>query len=66
MATMPQTAPTEMPTADGLPFRIQSVNIQLTPAAAAARFVTTSALHGQLVSGEGAPRLKPEPAKPEN
>src|SRR5437764_1457789 len=43
IATRPHTAPTEMPTADGFPFRIQSVSIQLTAAAAAARFVTTSA-----------------------
>ena len=36
---IPQTAPTEMPIADGLPFISQSIIIQATAAAAAAKFV---------------------------
>src|SRR6266566_1761717 len=59
MATRPQTAPTEMPTADGFPFRTQSVNIQLTAAAAAARFVTTSAFTAKAFAARALPALKP-------
>src|SRR5438128_647851 len=59
MATRPQTAPTEMPTADGLPFRTQSVSIQLTAAAAAARFVTTSAFTAKAFAARALPALKP-------
>src|SRR5437879_5634158 len=59
MATSPQTAPTEMPTADGFPFRIQSVSIQLTAAAAAARFVTTSAFTANALAARALPALKP-------
>src|SRR5438046_9809756 len=59
MATRPQTAPTEMPTADGLPFRTQSVSIQLTAAAAAARFVTTSAFTARAFAARALPALKP-------
>src|SRR2546430_16921399 len=59
MATRPQTAPTEMPTADGFPFRTQSVNIQLTAAAAAARFVTTSALTARAFAARAFPALEP-------
>src|SRR5205807_8182818 len=59
MATRPQTAPTEMPTADGFPFRTQSVSIQLTAAAAAARFVTTSAFTATAFAARAPPALKP-------
>src|SRR2546430_17132710 len=59
MATRPQTAPTEIPTADGFPFRIQSISIQLTAAAAAARFVTTSAFTARVFSANSLPALKP-------
>src|SRR3989440_5345048 len=59
MATRPQTAPTEMPTADGFPFRTQSVSIQLTAAAAAARFVTTSAFTAKAFAARALPALKP-------
>ena len=59
MATRPQTAPTEMPTADGFPFRTQSVSIQLTAAAAAARFVTTSAFTAREFAARALPALKP-------
>src|SRR5438552_18612436 len=59
MATSPHTAPTEMPTADGFPFRIQSVSIQLTAAAAAARFVTPSAVTARAFAAKALPALKP-------
>src|SRR5947199_2124345 len=59
IATRPHTAPTEMPTADGFPFRIQSVSIQLTAAPAAARFVTTSAFTARAFAAKGLPALKP-------
>src|SRR5256885_10279622 len=59
MATRPQTAPTEMPTAEGFPFRTQSVSIQLTAAAAAARFVTTSAFTAKAFAARALPALKP-------
>src|SRR5439155_26349183 len=59
MATRPHTAPTEMPTADGLPFRTQSVSIQLTAAAAAAKFLTTSAFTAKAFAARAVPALKP-------
>src|SRR5467141_971628 len=59
MATRPQTAPTEMPTADGFPFRTQSVSIQLTAAPAAAKFVTTSAFTARAFAARALPALNP-------
>src|SRR5439155_21014971 len=59
IATRPHTALTEMPTADGFPFRIQSVSIQLTAAASAAMFVTTSAFTARAVAAKALPALKP-------
>src|SRR6266566_167763 len=59
LATKPQTAPTAIPTADGFPFRTQSVSIQLTAAPAAARFVTTSALTASAFAASALPALKP-------
>src|SRR2546426_5635241 len=59
MATRPQTAPTEIPTAEGFPFLTQSVSIQLTAAAAAARFVTTSAFTANAFAARALPALKP-------
>src|SRR6266508_5382665 len=59
IATSPQTAPTAIPTADGFPFRTQSVSIQLTAAPAAARFVTTSALTATASAASALPALKP-------
>src|SRR5437879_13904064 len=61
IATRPHTAPTEMPTADGFPFRTQSVSIQLTAAAAAARFVTTSASPAKAFAGRALPAFQPNP-----
>ena len=58
-AARPQTNPTHIPTAEGLPFRIQSTSIQLTPAAAAARFVTTSALTATPSAARALPALNP-------
>src|SRR5271157_2787564 len=54
-----QTAPTEMPTADGLPFLTQSVTIQLIAPAAAARFVTSRALAAKPSAARALPALKP-------
>src|SRR3989475_10464833 len=59
IATRPQTAPTAIPTADGFPFRTQSVSIQLTPAPDAARFVTTSAFTASASARRPLPALKP-------
>src|SRR2546428_13868147 len=59
MATRPQTAPTEIPTAEGFPFLTQSVSIQLTAAAAAAKFVTTSAFTANAFAARALPALKP-------
>src|SRR5439155_12859092 len=59
IATRPQTAPTAIPTADGFPFRTQSVSIQLTAAPDAARFVTTSALTASASARRALPALKP-------
>src|SRR2546427_10885024 len=59
MATRPQTAPTAIPTADGFPFRTQSVSIQLTAAPAAAKFVTTNALTANAFAASALPALKP-------
>src|SRR5436309_8693910 len=59
IATRPHTAPTLMPTADGFPFRAMSVSIQLTAAAAAARFVTTSAFTAKSFAANALPALNP-------
>src|SRR5271157_1538529 len=58
-AARPQTNPTHIPTAEGLPFRIQSKISQLTPAAAAARFVVTRALTATSLADRELPALKP-------
>src|SRR3989475_9698303 len=59
IATRPQTAPTAIPTADGFPFRTQSVSIQLTAAPAAARVGTTSALTASASARRARPALNP-------
>src|SRR5712691_6455233 len=59
IATRPQTAPTDNPTADGFFFLTQSVSIQLTAAAAAARFVTTKAFTASVFAASALPALKP-------
>src|SRR2546428_683223 len=59
IATRPHTAPTQIPTADGFPFRTQSVSIQLTAAAAAARFVTTRAFTANSFAESALPALTP-------
>src|SRR3989441_10856768 len=59
MATRPQTAPTAIPTADGFFFLTQSVNIQLTAAPAAAKFVTTSAFTARAFAARALPALNP-------
>ena len=59
MATRPTTAPTDMPTAEGLPFIIQSRSIQLTAAAAAAKFVVTRAKTANSFAARALPPLKP-------
>src|SRR3989475_10724374 len=58
IATRPQPAPTAIPTADGFPFRTQSVSIQLTAAPAAARFVTPSPWSARASGRGGLPALK--------
>src|SRR5204862_7584532 len=58
IATRPHTAPTEMPNAGGFPFRTQSVSIQLTAAAAAAKFVTTSAFTARAFAARALPALE--------
>src|SRR5208337_768199 len=55
----PQTAPIDMPTADGLPFLTQSVIIQLIAPAAAARLVTSRALAAMPSAARALPALKP-------
>src|SRR5271157_990688 len=58
-AASPQTNPMHIPTAEGFPFRIQSSIIQLTPPAAAARFVVTRALTAMSFAERELPALNP-------
>src|SRR3989338_7517887 len=59
IATNPQITPMEKPTSDGFPFLIQSMPIQLRPAAAAAKFVTTKALAASPLAARAEPALNP-------
>ena len=59
IAAKPQTAPTAMPIAEGLPLITQSISIQLTAAAAAAKLVTTTADAARLSAANALPPLKP-------
>src|SRR4030042_2296569 len=59
IATNPTTAPIETPTAEGLPLTIQSMIIQLTAAAAAAKFVVTSADTAKSFAASALPALNP-------
>ena len=59
MATNPTTAPIAIPTAEGLPLMSQSISIQLTAAAAAAKFVTTSAETARSFAASALPALNP-------
>ena len=59
IATNPTTAPTAIPVADGFPLIAQSASIQLTAAAAAAKFVVTSAETAKSFAATALPALKP-------
>src|SRR3989338_290378 len=59
IATNPQMTPMEKPTAEGFPFLIQSTPIQLRPAAAAAKFVTTKAFAASPLAAKALPPLNP-------
>ena len=59
IATNPTTAPIAMPVADGFPLITQSESIQLTAAAAAAKFVVTSAETAKSFAANALPALNP-------
>src|SRR5712675_430494 len=59
MATSPATAPEEMPTTVGLPFKIHSTIIQVKPAVAVAVWVTSMAIPACRPAVTAEPALKP-------
>src|SRR5476649_2090602 len=59
MATKPATAPEEMPTTVGLPFKIHSTIIQVKPAVAVAVWVTSMAMPACRPAVTAEPALKP-------
>src|ERR1700719_2716788 len=58
-ATRPATAPETMPSSEGVPFNIHSVNIQPSVAAAVATMVFTKASEAIPVASRFEPALKP-------
>src|ERR1700722_1116604 len=59
IATSPATAPEIAPSALGLPFLIHSAALQLSAAAAAAKWVATNALAARPLEARALPALKP-------
>src|ERR1700704_4767278 len=65
IATRPATAPVQMPMTVGLPFMIHSTIIQVKPAGAVARGVTSLPHPGLQPRGPGGAGVEAEPADPE-
>ena len=59
IATRPATAPEAMPSTDGLPLAIHSVNIHASAATAVASCVTTIAMPARPSAATAEPALKP-------
>src|SRR5215831_8304335 len=59
IATSPATAPEAMPSTDGLPLTIHSVNIHESAATAVANWVTNIAMPARLSAATAEPALNP-------